>query len=488
MNHPSAFVPAGAVARVDASSLMLVLLFAFLILAPVWAPALAPRMYDNSRLLELGLLVLLACLSCLPPMPSRVLSAWAALDRPARMAIVVLAAGAMASAALSDFPKIGAQQAALTVLLLWAFLCVAAVVRTFGPTAEEVLAAAVCAGAALVVVTFWSQFVLALQLGRRFSWVSPFLDFANVRFFGQYQAYCLLLMTLPLAFRRLTASWRAILYIVAANFWALQWMVGSRAVWVGTFAALAVVATFARKGRWIWLCSQVALVLAGGAIFHLFSTWVLETPSATAIPVQNSLVERGTRSASERVVLAKESLQLIARHPLTGVGPGQFVQHYTSTNAAHPHNTPLQLLSEYGIPAGAAGIALGAILVVFAVRELRRRTASSPDYAATALAAALVMGLVDSLFSGNLIMPHSQVLLLVIAGWIVGRSGVLRAPAYVAPARLRAMRMAFVGTALLAATVTVILAAAYVAVVRDLSYPPHLRVPSFWQYARFTAW
>jgi hypothetical protein len=85
-------------------------------------------------------------------------------------------------------------------------------------------------------------------------------------------------------------------------------------------------------------------------------------------------------------------------------------------------------------------------------------------------------------------MPHSQVLLLVIAGWIVGRSGVLRAPAYVAPARLRAMRMAFAGTALLAAAVTVILAVAYVAVVRDLSYPPHLRVPSFWQYARFTAW
>src|SRR5258708_34459685 len=79
--------------------------------------------------------------------------------------------------------------------------------------------------------------------------------------------------------------------------------------------------------------------------------------------------------------------------------------------AARPHNFPLQMLSEYGLFAGLAGIALMALLVVLAVKTIRAGSPSGPDLSGKSIAAALIMGLTDSLFSGNQIMPHSQILL-----------------------------------------------------------------------------
>jgi hypothetical protein len=179
---------------------------------------------------------------------------------------------------------------------------------------------------------------------------------------------------------------------------------------------------------------------------------------------------------------------LIGDHPLTGVGPGQFGLNYSATNAAHPHNTPLQLVAEYGLIAGVAGVALGVVLVVFAVRQLRSRTTREPDVMTATLVAALIMGLVDSIFSGNLVMPHSQVLLCVIAGWLVGRADpAINRPVYSLP-RQQILRTGLVGVAILAALTTTVLTIEYLDVIRDMPYPPALRIPNFWQYGRFTAW
>jgi hypothetical protein len=124
------------------------------------------------------------------------------------------------------------------------------------------------------------------------------------------------------------------------------------------------------------------------------------------------------------------------------------------------------------------------LLLVFALRELRRRTRDEADMITASLCAALVMGVTDALFSGNLIMPHSQVALCVIAGWLLGRTAGAATPALPVPW----VRTGLAGVAILAALVTAILMAEYLDVIREMPYPPQLRVPSFWQYGRFTAW
>jgi O-antigen ligase len=265
-------------------------------------------------------------------------------------------------------------------------------------------------------------------------------------------------------------------------------MVASRATWIGVLVATIVVLVFKREGRLAWLRNQAAIAGAGAAIFLASSSIVAKAPETTPVPGVKSIVERGEGSMLERVALARSALAFVREHPFFGVGPGQFGLQQYSMPAAHPHNTPLQLASEYGIPAGAAGIALILTLVVFAVRSLRVEIPGNNDLVGASLAAALMAGITDSLFSGNLIMPHSQVLLCVVAGWLVGRSRLTSPAPITSPSRLQITRTTLVATALLAATVTTILALEYLPLARDIPAWSMRRNPHFWQYGRFDAW
>ena len=470
-----------------APNLLAALIGLYLMFSPVWSPVVGPRMYDNARVFEIVLLAILTATLLVPQIATATVSFWGRLGRTTRGLITIFLAGGALSALTSGTTQVGVLQIGLMVQLVLLFLLTGIASDDGGKDNENVLAVSITAGAGLLVLKFWIAFIDAYVDGKMFFWVSPFLDFANVRFFGQYQAYALLLITLPIKLLRLTRSWRAIVYLIAINFWALQWMVGSRAVWAGFVAAIMLIAIFMRNGRFRWMAEQAAIALAGGVIYLLFSTFLLSTPNATPIPVANSIMQRGDESSSVRITLAKAAIGMIVEHPLAGVGPGQFGLHYSTTNAAHPHNTPLQLLAEYGLIAGSAGIALCVVLVVFAVRQLRSKAGREPDATTLSVAAALVMGLVDSLFSGNLVMPHSQVLFCVLAGWIVGRSDPRVRPTVSADEH-RLLRTGLVGLAILAVLTTTILTIEYLDVIRDMPYPFALRAPSFWQYGRFTEW
>ncbi|HWA12070.1 MAG TPA: O-antigen ligase family protein [Burkholderiales bacterium] len=467
-------------------ALLLPAVCAYLAFAPAWSPALSVPMYDRARAREIALLVLVALHALSAPVRDAAGRAWAASHPAARLALGAWLAVGLCSAAVSAAPKVGFQQISLLVLLAWLTFAVAGQVRTQGQAAQRLLAVACALGAGLVLAQFWATILESVASGRAFSWISPFLDFANVRFFGQYQAYALLLAPLPLLMLRLTPAWRIVAGFVASGFWMLQWLAGSRAVWVGALVAFAAAAALMGKGRLRWLAVQGGLVLAGGALYLAFGSFVLSTPGATPVPAHLSVVDRGGQSVSIRATLARAALQLTAAHPLVGTGPGQFGLHYSQTDAAHPHNAPLQLLAEYGVIGGTAAIAVGLALAIFALRELRRRTRVEPDPVAASVAAALLMGLTDALFSGNPIMPHSQVFLCVAAGWLLGHAQSAEGSA--PQASTARLRMGMAGLALAAAAATTVLAVDYLGTIAGQPYPPEMRVPSFWQYGRFTDW
>jgi len=346
---------------------------------------------------------------------------------------------------------------------------------------------AIASGAALVSIKFWVTQIAYMVEGKQFQWVSPFLDFANVRFFSQYQAYALLLIPLAAALPGMSRTWRIVVYVVAANFWALQWMVGSRAVWTGAMAGTIAVLALMRRGRIAWLGQQAMLVVSGALIYLLFSQVVASAPGATPVPGVSAAAEFGSQSDTDRMAMAATSLKMLVEHPLFGIGPGQWGLNQAVVKNAHPHNSPLQLLSEYGLPAGAAGVALGMLLLLFAVQALRAQTRQAANPVTASLCAALVMGLTDSLFSGNLIMPHSQVLLSVIAGWLVGRIQATASEGERDDGR-RSEQLALVGVAMLAMCTTAVLAFEYVDVVNSMPGNLQLRHPHFWQYGRFADW
>ncbi len=459
----------------------------YLVIAPVWYPAIAARMYDNARLLQLGVLALVTLSLLLPAVRGAVAAAWLALGNLPRALIAVMIVGGALSASFSGAPQLGALEIALVAQLVLLFLTVSAAVRALGGKAESVLVVAIASGAALVSIKFWVTQISYMLESKQFQWVSPFLDFANVRFFSQYQAYALLLIPLAAALPGMSRTWRIAVYVIAANFWALQWMVGSRAVWIGAVTGTIALLALMRRGGIAWLGRQAMLVVSGALIYLLFSQVVASAPGATPVPGVSAAAEFGSQSDTDRMAMAAASLKMLVEHPLFGIGPGQWGLNQAVVKNAHPHNSPLQLLSEYGLPAGAAGIALGMLLLLFAVRALRAQTRQGANPVTASLCAALVMGLTDSLFSGNLIMPHSQILFCVIAGWLVGRIQATASEAERDDGR-RSEELALVGVAMLAMCTTAVLAFEYVDVVNPMPGNLQLRHPHFWQYGRFADW
>lgn len=463
----------------------------YLIFSPVWIPGLTPRIYDDARCLELILLAVVVVQLLLPSFADAVVASWVALGKLARALIAIFLAGGALSAWNSGSVKFGALEIALNAQLVVLFLVLCAAARTEKQKTETALAIALSAGAAMFVLKFWTTYVLYVFEGKDFPWLTPFLDFANVRFFSQYQAYSLLLILLPASLLNLQNNWKVLLYIVAVNCWALQWIVSTRAVWAGFALAVLVVLLFARHGRMTWLRLQVIAMLAGGVVFLIFSRIVASLPSATLVPnAVGSIMQRGSESVWERIALWRSALDFIMARPLLGVGPGQFGLQNYPTGAAHPHNFPLQMLSEYGLFTGLAGIALMVLLVVLAIKTLRVGKSAAPDMAGKSIAAALIMGLTDSLFSGNQIMPHSQILLCVVAGLLVGRTSARSPDLSIRNLKVYypALKLAFVVIAMLAILATTILSTAYLRAVKDMGPNIQRGNPHFWNYGRFNAW
>ena len=465
----------------------LVLVSFYLMFAPVWAPLVTTRVYDDARYMQLGLLAVMVVFLALPRIKDGVLSVWNDLGKPVQTLWVVFLVGGMASAVLSEAPNLAALELGLVTQLAFLTLLVCALVRQNGISADKSLAVAVCAGAALIGLQFWLMQAISIFEGRRFSWTHPFLEFANVRFFSQYQSYALLLLPLPMLLLGLSRKWKAVLYVVAANFWALQWMVGTRAVWVAFAAALLAVCVMTRNGRVAFVRTHLLLVLAGGIVFAGYLGATATTADVTQIPKKLSVMKRGSGSVHQRVLLVREAVGAIVDKPLTGVGPGQFGLMKYPLRGAHPHNAPLQLMSEYGLVAGGAGIVLGLTLLVFALRSMRAAEAGGQGAITVSLAAALVMGLVESLFSGGIIMPHAQMMLCIVAGWLLGRR-LTTGDQSMGSERGSQMRLALTLSVVAAALVTTLLSFEYWSVVRDMPISAQPWHPHFWQYGRFSDW
>ncbi len=469
-----------------AFSLPLAIVCLYLIFGPVWGPGIAPRLYDDARYFQLITLALLFMCLAASEVRRALAMAWLGLHKAARALLVVLFAAGLASVTRSTAPHLGALEVALVAQLMLMVLLVAAARRMGKEQVDNALVIAIFAGAALFVLKFWVNYLLYALENKVFPWDSPFIGFANVRFFSQYQSYTLLLLILPGLLPGSGRFARRLYWFVAANFWALHWMVGTRAAWLGLAAAFAVVLLFMRHGRKDWLRRQLLVILAGAAIFLAHSHLTATLPQATPVPGIQSIVDRGQGSINERVDLAQSAWAFIQQRPLLGVGPGQFGLGAYSTFAAHPHNVPLQLLSEYGVPAGIAGIALILMLMGFAVR--RARQTAGTNLLDASLVGALAMGLTDSLVSGNLIMPHSQMFFAVLAGWTLGR--LARAPSglHEAGKNFTGQRFAIVSIAFVSVSVTTVLGIEYLPLARDLPVWLPTWNPHFWQYGRFSAW
>jgi O-antigen ligase len=127
-------------------------------------------------------------------------------------------------------------------------------------------------------------------------------------------------------------------------------------------------------------------------------------------------------STKDRIELWSQCLDLIQNHPLFGVGPMHFA--WYSNTSGHPHNSVLQIMAEWGLPAAllilaSAGYGLFCWLKKFTPGSIQSKSRLDCSLAIV-LSFTLITNLAYSLVDGVIVMPISQVLMFTIIGLMMG--------------------------------------------------------------------
>ena len=255
-----------------------------------------------------------------------------------------------------------------------------------------------------------TRYLAAVNLERAIDLDVLILGYANPRFPSALHAILIPFVALTILEKTELRLLRICAAVVLSILWAINLGLGTRGIWFAY--ALAVPATALLLG-WRQMSRPFAVLaltaVAGlGLYYGLFSMAPALTGTSTTLqaPTDNLTL-------TSRDVLWELGWQAIQASPWLGIGPMQFAS-LASRVGAHPHNWPLQIAAEWGLPAFAL-LALGTYRLCKAVA--RAKTGDNGLAALTlAVAVALFLGLVD----GNLIMPVSQTACALTAGVLIG--------------------------------------------------------------------
>lgn len=236
---------------------------------------------------------------------------------------------------------------------------------------------------------------------------------------NQYAAALVCLLPFALARTVLDAGWRrrgaagALVLGLAALY-----LTYSRGFWIGFLVSCAVVLT-TRRSR------LVALAVLGGAV-ALFGPQIADR------------VLSSDTFDNSRVEIWGRALEVIADHPLLGVGVGDFgrfagdvVLPDTADAPPHAHNLLLITASEIGLLGAAALVAVLLVVAAGLVRSGRTTRVTGDRIARTGCMGALLGLAVGGVFDG---VVYHNVQTLMIAASVVGLAAAISYPAPTAPA------------------------------------------------------
>lgn len=372
-----------------------------------------PLFHDHQRLLQLGalLLVVLGVITDRAGLVTR----WKLLHPVARRALAMTVLWGIASSMLAEFPRLALREVGLYTLLVTAALMVAGERRRRGRQFDRWAMLVLVATATTYSAVFFTLELLTAA-GIHSLRVGQMWGFSNPRFFGQVGLWVFPILVASV--RELEQERRSqwILRGIAVLWGALILESASRASIYSVLAASIIVAVIGHPPRRAWM-QETGSVVAGSAVAWLLLFRVLGDSGAFG-----RIVAAGADDSS-RLLLWRDAIDLFAGNPLFGVGP----EHYAHTPGlilGHPHNAPLQLLSEWGAPVAIAIMALAVWATVSWIRAMRRpeeyRTADAEGSLKNALSASLFAGAGASLLDGIIVMPVSQMLLASIVGWMLG--------------------------------------------------------------------
>jgi O-antigen ligase len=384
---------------------------------------LQPGSHDEQRAFQIVFLLAFALLLALGPRPA----APAGLATPAaRWLLGGFFALGCASALASWAPRYAFYEVASLFLLLLLGLAIAGEIARDTATHTLRLLQAVGAVCLVYALRILAVYVLGLVTQVQPTAFDLTPNFSNYRFFNHVQTVTLPLLVLLFMLTPRASRLRWVWFALAAFWWAMLGVTAARGTVFGLLAGCAGILVL-RRGQCRRFVQWMALTaLAGAALYLVLFMLVPTLAGMGAFGEFSSVVERTVADpASGRERLWRRAFELIAAQPWLGVGPLHFAHHAADVHiGAHPHNWALQFAVEWGLPALfllVAAIGCGARGLLRAGRRIA--AGDEPNqlmfaaFAATGLAI-----LADGLLSGLIVMPQSQLVIVVYLGCAIGWS------------------------------------------------------------------
>ncbi|WP_290537674.1 O-antigen ligase family protein [Alcanivorax sp.] len=288
--------------------------------------------------------------------------------------------------------------------------------------------------AALLALRFVSSVLAAFYFKADLYPDAVINGFDNVRWFGQFQALSLPVFAGLIAYTgRPLMKWG--LFITLVSLWVSAIAIGNRGVWASMIAVGLLFVCLGKDYRQ-WLKWQLAAVtVAMSLVWFCF----IYLAGEFGILGDGMGTSRDLATSSNRLDIWGYTLKGILSAPLFGAGPMGFASNYVF-RVAHPHNSVLQIAYEWGIPALLVCFWLF-LLFVLSVYKRIRLDSGRLHLVYVSLFAAILAVMADSLVSGVIVMPYSQLWLAVLVGVLASELKMGRAVncSYRYPIRVKAL-------------------------------------------------
>ncbi|NND45837.1 MAG: O-antigen ligase family protein [Xanthomonadales bacterium] len=376
--------------------------------------------YDAKRVLELVLLFMIVSLALANPAHRHCVNGLVgALPRWTILAFAAFLALGLASASQLQHPDYAYVEATMLFMLVVAALCVAGA-HHLAPVLFERITLAAIAMMVLGIIAQESIAVLVyLANGLQYNYRESLIYFLHPRMFNHLQTWTLpLLPLLPLVFGN-TRRWRLLCIALIAFQWFIILVTGARGSTVSLVTAMVFMAFFIRRDRGAWLRPQALGAGVGILLFTAVYLLLNQSVDGSNKYIEES-VGRPIMHTSGRLDLWEHAIDSVREDPLLGSAPMHYaceVRHYI---AASPHNFPLQILGEWGLPA----FALLALLFLWLARGWIGWLRSGPEPPGgksrlrdVCLSISCTAAIIHMGASGLMIAPASQVAGVLVVGW-----------------------------------------------------------------------
>jgi len=411
--------------------------------------------YDTKRILQLGLLLVLFLITSfngkIREQFGLVLSA---VPGWLRLSLAGLFAWGTLSA-FSNAESVGHALNSLSEVVLLATLslgvfAVAACRRVGGPWFDRIAVGLIALTGLAVGLQELFGALAAHASGLDFSYRVSLLHFSWPRFYNQVQSWTVpLLVAIPTLFYRRPLAIGLCLIALGLQ-WYILLMTGARGSVLAISAAVIWALLFFPFLRRKLLRWQLAGLFIGLLIYSLLvfsfennapengaavtSTKVQELSAEQAPPSDYAQdnppsdnkffaqsLGRPMTSTFGRSWMWQTAWQEARTHPWFGIGPMNFV----CTRPpwfGHPHNFPLQIAAEWGLPAALALCLITAYILLIACWQFRARQGIAPANRVLAglLLTSVIAAAIHACLSGVLVMPASQTTGLLIGGTLLG--------------------------------------------------------------------